>query len=172
MSTQPCFTIEVVDDCAVIVRPEADFRMEDWPKYVAAYTNVYDTYDHFVLVFDLQKVTLPPVELITKKLDLVKRMRPRTTRQVAGVVVLTPFEVICKIVTQLMVMNGQVSPCYIVSDPREAARAIARMGSLVQNRPGCDPAEVRTLRLGELPFGAFVGLIVLTFLRMQTYYLR
>jgi hypothetical protein len=167
----PRIQVEIVDDCVAVIRPGPILSSQDWPGFEAAYRHVYDTLDHFVLAFDLQQISMPPVDMITSTLDLITVMRPRTSRQVIGVVVLTPYESVCKLVSHYLKVKGQVAPFHLVSDARAAAQAISRMANIIRKAPGLDPTEAHLLTFGELSFGCYLALLVLTFMRMQVYFI-
>jgi hypothetical protein len=167
-----CFDIEAVDDCVVVVRMHSDFRMKDWPAYKAAYRNVYATFDHFVLVFDLRAVMIPPPDVVQLKLDLASEMKPHTTRQVLGVVVVTAYDMVAQLVTHMVKQGGQAAPFFITADAKTAANTAARMAHIIKRTPGCASEEVAMLTFGELPPGGYMVLVLLVFLRMQNHFLR
>jgi hypothetical protein len=84
------------------------------------------------------------------------------TSRVEGTdVVVTAYDVVAQLVT-----------AFITSDPKAKARAAARMAHIIGRQPGCAPEETGCTTFGELSYGAFVSIVVLVFLRMQTHFLR
>jgi hypothetical protein len=166
------FDIDAVDDCVVVIRMLPDFRSRDWEAYKKAYLNVYATFDHFVLVFDLRAVAMPPPDIVHLKRELAMQMKPHTTRQVLGVVVVTAFDIVAQLVSHMVKQGGQVAPFFITADVREAARTAARMAHIIKHDHGCAASETSIVTFGELPPGAFLALVVLVFLRMQNHFLR
>jgi hypothetical protein len=166
------FVVDVIDDCVVVIRVLAGIKTSDWPAYRAAYMKVYDTFDHFVIVFDLREVTMSNVDLIPLKKELIQELKPRTTRQVLGVVVVTAYDVIATLVTTLVRQGGQAAPFFISTNLHEAASVASRMANIIKRVPGCDAEERGVVTYGELSKAAFTVLIFFMFVRMQNHFLR
>lgn len=138
LSSSPFFSIEAP---AVNVRVVTFHRppvFAEWPGYIKAYMAMYvpscPQDNQFVLVFDTRGLTtLPGLDMIQAKRELLDQLKPITVRTVAAVVVLLHSPLLATVVTCLIKSGGQTAPFYVEHDFPVAIERVKRSVALVRN---------------------------------------
>ncbi len=164
----------------VVVRWNDVPTVEEWPAYEAAYKQVYDTMDHFVIVFDARNLGIPPLDLVRVKRQLMMDLKPYTCRQLLSAVVLVSHEILRELIVALVHASGQVSPFAVFSDVDETVAHTRRLIRIQKRLPIDDfaPSELildkggRIMTWGNAAPRVIYLIILALYLRCGRHFMR
>jgi hypothetical protein len=174
MSSSPVIQVRVTDKCVVVIKFLRQVQPADWMDYAACILQLYHRYTKFVMVFDLRNLDdMPDLDIIRKKQRLLHALKPQTSRQVVGVVVLTPNPIFKDIVTALVRAEGQAAPFYACATPTEAAAVAARLRHVTRGRFDLlAPPPPGALKWGDISLSSQISFLVLNFMRIHQHFIR
>ena len=141
-----------------------------WELYEQSYRKLYSLYKRFAIVFDGRQMGLPGVDIIVKKLALLKSLKHRSVGQLATAIVLTEYDIIKSLVSQLVQAGGQAAPFEITTGIHDAANLV---GCTLEIQAGRKPREqaAGALTFRDLHSSAIVALFLLKLARFSRHIL-
>ena len=164
------FTISVVGSHVGLVRIVGMLEPDEMPVYKQMYSAMYDKMDRFIIVFDTREMAIPSLQLFAEKVNLLSKLKHRTCSQVMGAVVLTEFDLIKTLVSEILKMSGQAAPFAIVTSVSSCITQIRQWITIANGKtpPGM---EHLLLKFSENAPASSAALLVLRFLQFMRHFL-
>ncbi len=169
----PAFEVKTLHGCVVVFRFLSDPTGEDLVLFKQCYQKVYAKYPHFVLVFDLYAMGLPPQDLLASVGSLILSMKYRTSRQVLAAMVLTSHSTLRDLVLSLVRAGGQAAPFMAFTSRSELAAATARCAGILKGwKAVSHPRKLaKPLRWKDFSDKGF-ALCIVKFMQSMRHFLR
>jgi len=164
------FTISVIGSQVGLLRVVGTLEASEMPAYKQMYTSLYNQMSRFIIIYDTREMDIPSLQLFKEKVNLVSKLKHRTCSQVMGVIVLTEFDFIKTLVSEIMRMSGQAAPFAIVTS---VPSCIAKLRHWITIANGKTPPGMEHLvpKFSENPPASSAALLVLRFLQFTRHFL-
>jgi hypothetical protein len=157
-------------DVAVITFQETFQGDAEWTYYETAYRKMYTHHKRLIMVFDARAISVPPTDLIMRKMNMTQSLKHLTCIQIAGTIVITKYDVIRVLVNAIVKAGGQASPFHITTDIEEGANCVQDI-LLASN--GCHLENgTHTLRMNQVDKATLMCLAILKFIPSMRHFLR
>lgn len=166
------FTIKTIHSCVAVVKMHTTPTMAVWEQYETCYKRLYDKYAHFIIVFDLSDMSIPPLDIIEAKRNLIVSLKPRSIRQLFATFVYTPSDTIRSVITAIITAAGQSAPFYAHSNVSALAAQVADHVRILRRLKAPPSSGRKMATWGDIGSLSVSALVVLYFCKCIRVLLR